>query len=76
MNASALSASITVINEKVNRMQTPSEKNLKKNGRPQGSLGRAAIRRNAIKALEQIANDPNSPPQARADAAIKLVDIL
>jgi uncharacterized protein (UPF0147 family) len=57
-------------------MQNQAEKAPKKNGRPKGSLGRAAIRRNAIKALEQIANDPNSPPQARADAAIKLVDIL
>jgi uncharacterized protein (UPF0147 family) len=67
---------IKAINEKVNRMQTQSEKVLKKNGRPKGSLGRAAIKRNAVKVLEEIASDPSAPPQARADAAIKLVDIL
>lgn len=76
MNVSESNASITVINEKVNRMQTQTEKLVRKNGRPQGSLGRAAIRRNAVKVLEQIVNDPNAPMQARADAACKLVDIL
>jgi uncharacterized protein (UPF0147 family) len=62
--------------KQVNRMQTTSEKNPKKNGRPKGSLGRSAIKRNAVKVLEQIANDPNAPIQARSDAACKLVDIL
>ncbi|MGZ8942616.1 MAG: hypothetical protein ACXW00_07615 [Methylobacter sp.] len=57
-------------------MQTQTEKMVKKNGRPKGSMGRAAIKRKAIKVLEQIANDPSAPPQARSDAACKLVDIL
>ncbi len=55
-------------------MQT--EKTLKKNGRPPGSLGRNTIMKNAIKTLEQIANDPSSPPQARADAARSLIEAL
>jgi hypothetical protein len=75
MNGLGFPENISVIKQ-VNKMQTPSEKSLKKNGRPKGSLGRVAIKRNMIKILEQIANDPSAPPQVSSDAACKLVDVL
>jgi len=44
-------------------------------GRPTGSKGPAAIKKQAIKTLQEIMQDETAPPEARVMSAIKLIDI-
>jgi hypothetical protein len=66
------SASITVINRKqVDNMQTQQKP---KTGRPTGSRSPQTIRKAALKTLEKIMENEDAPAEARAMAAIKLID--
>lgn len=44
-------------------------------GRRTGSKGLAAIKRIAVKVLEQVLQDESAPHEARVTAACKLIDI-
>lgn len=51
------------------QIQTPPPR-----GRPAGSRGKATIKKAALKTLEAIMQDENSPAEARVMAACKLID--